>query len=75
MKAPILLLTWLILVLVYFFTGNNSVPVQILFKLLPEVVLLAGIAANRSRIERKTFWAVSLALVFSMLGDAAGEMK
>ncbi len=75
MKAPILLLTWLILVLVYFFTGNNSVPVQILFKLLPEVVLLAGIAANRSRIERKTFWAVSLALLFSMLGDAAGEMK
>lgn len=75
MKTPVMLLTWFVLVLVYFFTGDSSIPVQILFKLLPEVVLLAGIAANRSRIERKTLIFVSLALVFSMLGDAAGELK
>ena len=52
---------WLILVLVYFFTGTIR-SVQILFNFCPEVVLLAGIAAKHSRIECKTFWRYGLPL-------------
>jgi len=74
---------WAITFAIYFIVryGLGLSPVwEAAAKLLPEIVLLVAILVNRKQIVeaegiKKTILPVSLALVFSMIGDTAGEMK
>lgn len=75
MKMPVFLLAWVVFVIVYFFTSESSLAVRIIFKAMPEILIITALVASRERIERPTFIAVMCALVFSILGDTAGEFK
>lgn len=65
---------WAILFALYFIPGQGT-ALNILTKVLPEVLLLVVLALGSEKIGRETFLPVVFALFFSILGDIAGDFK
>lgn len=69
---------WAISFAVYFAVRFNTVHpiwVEALVKAVPELLFIAAVVAHRERLGKKIYVPVLCALVFSILGDTAGEYK
>lgn len=75
MKKPLFLILWTVLFALYFIFADCSTAARIIFKALPELLIIAGILDNRKAISRNTLAPVLAALCLSVLGDTAGEFK
>lgn len=65
---------WVILFALYFIPGQGLI-LNMITKVLPEVLLLVVLALGSEKIGRETFLPVVFALFFSILGDVAGDFK
>ncbi|MCQ2139887.1 MAG: lysoplasmalogenase [Bacteroidales bacterium] len=73
---PWVLVLWLVTAALYFVCRYTvGQPLEAITKLLPEIVLMVALYYNRAAIEKKVYMPVMFALLFSMIGDTAGEMK
>lgn len=75
MKRSVFLTVWAVFAVLYFLAEGNGIVYDIILKALPELWIIVALAASRRHIESRIFVPVILALVFSVLGDTAGEFK
>jgi len=78
LNRSVVFILWAITFGIYFaarYCTVHPIFVEAFVKALPELVFLAAVIAHRERLGRKVWVPVTFALVFSILGDTAGEYK